>query len=170
MSLGVWAVAGHMAMLFTAAVAARFAPAYIMPDMLVVVTTFVALRRTAVQATLLALMLGYLLGLQVPAPAGLNALALSLCTLGAYLASGQVAASGRLAFGPLCGVAAMVHAGATKLILVLDGSETAFASTATALLVPGGVVTMLVAWLLYGVMVRLEHQLAPEVPQGLQWR
>lgn len=170
MSLGVWIVIGYVAMLVTTAVAARWSIAYVTPDVLVVVTTFVALRRNAIQAGLLALLLGYLMGIQQPSPLGLSALALVVCTLSVYVASGQLSTTGWLAFGPLCGVAAMGHAALTWAILKLDGADAAFASLATALLFPAGIVTMLAAWLAYVPMLHLERRVAPTTPQGLQWR
>jgi hypothetical protein len=144
--------------------------AYVMPDPAIVVITFLAMRREALQVVIVALVLGYLIGRQDLAPAGLYPLAMGVVALGTQLVSGAVAVSG-VVFAALMTAAATAayHALLFALLYGLRGNV-GFASWATAALFPSALATAVLGLLALPFLAAVEKKLAPDTRTALSWR
>jgi hypothetical protein len=168
--LAVWIILGAWATVVTAAFAARVPWAPIMPSPALIIMVFLAKRWEAPKLCLAALCLGHMVGGVALSPPGLHELALVLVALGVFVVSGNLSATGSTYAGWVTGFAALVHHLIVLLLMVWQGDSIGLSSWATALFVPQAIVTGLCAWALYPVLVRIDVQLTPRGPEGLQWR
>lgn len=169
MRVAAWIVLGWLAMTLQTAMAVHLAPGYVMPDPVVVVVVFLALRREPVSVALMALALGYLVGRQALAPTGLHEVAMVVTAVGVYIIAGHLAGNGTLFFAMICGVAVMsYHLLVYALLLVVRG-HAGFATWATALLVPQALLTSVLALVSHRPMAALEARLSPRQHEGLTW-
>jgi rod shape-determining protein MreD len=143
---------------------------YVLPDPVIIVVVYLALRREALQVVLIALALGYLVGRQDLGPTGLHPLALGVIALGAQLLAGSLAASGPV-FQALITAAATAayHALLFALLYGLRGSV-GFASWSTAILVPQALLTALLGIFATPLLNAVEKRLAPDSRASLSWR
>ena len=170
MRTAVWIVLGWMGMTFWTAVAARLAPAHLLPDAAIVVVTFVALRREPIPVAVVALSLGYLAGRQAGAPTGLHEVALVVCAVTVYQISGPLAGEGAVFHALVAGGAATGYHLLTYVLLFLVRGTAGFPGLASALLVPAAMLTALLALISYAPMMWLENRLVPPQREGLAWR
>lgn len=170
MSSLVWIAIAWIGTCLVTALEAHGGFGYVMPDPIVIVVVYLALRREALQVVLIALALGYLVGRQDLAPTGLQALALGVIALGTQLVAGSLAASGAV-FAALVTAAATAayHALLFALLYGLRGSV-GFASWSTAILVPSALLTAFVSILVAPFLNTIEKKLAPDTRASLSWR
>ena len=141
-----------------------------MPDVAILVTVFIAMRREPMPLTLTALALGYCVGRQALAPVGLHETALVTVAIGVYLAAGNLVGSGGLFFGFTCAVAAMAYHAVVFALLFWQRGSAGFSSWATAILVPSGLATCMAAFICHPFMLWLERRLTQDKREGLTWR
>ena len=167
----IWIFTGAVTTWFCTAIASRWgSSSHLIPDATVIILTFLAMHREPAQLAIVASSLGYLTGRQMLAPFGLNETALVACAITTYLVAGHLAGSGATFFGVACGGAVMFYHLLLYLLLLVVRGTAGFDGWPTALLVPNGIVTAAVAWLLYPGLLRLERTLTPEKTDGLTWR
>ena len=166
----VWLVLGWLGISMSAALSHKVLPYHVVPDVALIVAVFLALRREPIPMALSALALGYFSGRLALAPVGLCEGSLILCSIWAYRGSGSVDGSGSVFFGLLCGAMVCVYHLLMFGLLLLIRGEAAFASWATASLIPTAVTTFLVATLMHRPMEWLDRLVAPAPRSGLSWR
>ncbi len=169
MKTAAWVGIGFVAMAVWSAVGSRAGATHLFPDAVAITVAFVALRREPIPTAAAALALGYLAGRQALAPVGAHEATLVLCAVGVYMISGRLAGSGALFFGVVAGATQIAYHGTLFLLSYAAQGNAGFTSLATALLLPGALVTGLVAVLSYPVMMRIERRLMPEVHEELSW-
>ena len=168
MRTAVWGIVGWLGLCISTAVGFNLGWGYLMPDIPVIVTVFVAMRREPIPMALCAVGLGYLVGRQAGLPTGVGESGMLLCGLVVYRMTGHFA--GRdLFFASVCGGAAIGLQLAIFGLLYTGRGVAAFASDAAAFLVPGGFLTAVVALLLYRPMLRLDGRLQTARREGLSW-
>jgi len=166
----VWLIVGWLGISVSAALAHRLLPYHIVPDVGLIVAVFLALRREPIPMALSALALGYFTGRLALAPVGLCEVSLILCSVWAYRGSGSVDGSGSVFFGIMCGAMVCVYHVLIFGLLLLVRGEAAFASWATASLIPTAASTFFVATLMHRPMEWLDRLVAPAPRSGLSWR
>jgi len=165
-----WILLGWFGVVFWSGVAIRLGPGYVLPDAAIIVVAFLAPRRQPVYVGFIALVLGYLMGRQSLAAPGVYETSLVVTGFALYIASGQLAGQGRLYFAmSSAGGVGLFHL-LLYLLLYSVRDSAAFASWATALLVPSGMATAVVAFVSYGVLEWLDAKTSPEHREGLNWR
>ncbi len=170
MSSLVWIAVAWVGMCLVTALEAHGGFGYVMPDVVIIVIVYLALRREALQVVLIALALGYLVGRQDLGPPGLHPLALGVVALGTQLLAGSIAASGPV-FAALVTAAATAayHALLFALLYGLRGSV-GFASFATAILVPAALLTAFAGILVSPLLGAIERRMQPDTRASLSWR
>ena len=165
-----WIGIGWLASCVMTALHSHGGLAYVMPDPAIVVVTFLAMRREALQVVIVALALGYLVGRQDLAPTGLYPLALGVVALGTQLVSGAIAARGAV-FAALMTAAATAayHALLFALLYGLRGNV-GFASWATAALFPNALATAALGLVASPFLAAVDRKLAPDTRTALSWR
>lgn len=167
----VWVLTGAAATWFFTAVGSRWgAASHLCPDAAIIVVTFLAMRREPAQLATVACILGYLVGRQMLAPLGLTETAMVLCSVATYLAVGHLSGGGRLFLGIAAGGAVIFYHLVIFLLLLSVRGEAGFPGWTATLLLPNGALTMVVAWIGYPALMRLERTLTPEKTDGLTWR
>jgi hypothetical protein len=167
----IWLFTGTLATWFFTAVGARWgASNHVAPDAAVIVLTFLAMRREPAPLAIIASAFGYIIGRQMLAPFGLNETALVACAVATYLAAGHLAGSGAMFFGIASGGAVMFYHLLLFLLLATVRGSAGFTGWTTAILLPNGIATTVVAWLSYPMLSQLERALTPEKADGLTWR
>lgn len=166
----VWLFAGWLGISASAALAPHVLPYHVVPDVGLIVAIFLALRREPIPMALCALALGYFTGRLALAPTGLCELSLMIVSIWGYRGSGSLDGSGSLFFGFVCGAMVCVHHALMFGLLLLVRGEAAFASWATASLLPTAASTFFVAALCLRPMEWLERLVAPVQRTGLSWR
>ncbi|MBI3180188.1 MAG: hypothetical protein HYZ27_11030 [Deltaproteobacteria bacterium] len=169
MKTAAWVGIGFVAMALWSAAGARSGATHLFPDAAVITVTFVALRREPIPTAAAAFILGYFSGRQALAPVGVHEAALVLCAAGVYMTSGRLAGSGALFFGGIAAATQIVYHGTLFLLAYLAAGNAGFASLWAALLLPGALVTGVVAVLSYPLMIRVERRLVPEGHEELSW-
>lgn len=165
-----WIGVGWIGLIFFSALGARTGGAHVLPDFPVIVVVFLAMRREPVPVALSALALGYLAGRQALAPMGLQEVSLVLVAMGVYLAAGNLSGNGGLFFGFICAVAVMGYHLLLFAMLLWQRGQAGFASWATAVLLPDGLATFLLAIVCHPFMLLLERRLTQDKREGLSWR
>lgn len=165
-----WALMGWLATLLVSALAARVPTAHIMPNAVLVVVMFLAVRKEAPQTVTTAVILGHVVGTLALAPTGLHETALAIVALGAFLVSGNLSIGGSVFLGCMCLMGDVAYHILLVLLLIWQGHAVGFASWATAALLPQACLTGLCGWAMYHPFVRLDESLAPQREEGLQWR
>lgn len=166
----VWLIVGWLGISISTALSHKILPYHVVPDVALIVAVFLALRREPVPMVLSALALGYFTGRLALAPVGLCEGSLVLCAVWAYRGSGSVDGSGSVFFGMICGAMVCVYHALMFGLLLLVRGEAAFASWATASLIPTAVSTFLVAAFMHRPMEWLDRLVAPAPRSGLSWR
>lgn len=170
MRIIVWVVVAWLATAFFTTLAAELPVAHIIPSAAVIVAVFVAMQREPIEVTAIAVLIGYGVGRQALAPVGLHEFALGTVALGVHLIAGHLAAGGRPFFFLISGVATVAYHVLVYALLVVVRGEAGFVNWATAMLVPAGLLTALVAALSHGILVGIERRLVPEQRESLAWR
>lgn len=169
MKTAVWIAMGVIGVTFWSSVAACCSWGHVMPDAAVMTVAFLSMRRDPLPLVVSAVALGYIVGRQALAPVGLHETALAVCAIGVQLVAGHLAGSGALFFAAVAGASVAAYHGVLAILLSLGGSEIGFSSWATALSIPSGAVTLLLALVSYPVMIRVEQLVSPARTEGLSW-
>ncbi len=164
-----WLVVGWLGMVLFSALSSRLFGYGLQPSWVVVVLTFLALRREMTSVALTASILGYLVGRLAGAPVGIHEAALAICGLSVFVGSGSIAGRGTLFFAGLCGWATAVYHITLYVLLLWGQGRAGFSSLPSSLLIFDAAFTALVALFVYHPMVWLDVKLTPKVHEGLAW-
>lgn len=165
-----WVGIGWFGLIVWTALGSRYLSSHLIPDASIVVMIFLALRRDPISIAWHAIALGYLVGRQALAPFGLHESMLLVVSIGAYVASGQLAGGGALFFAFIAGIAGATYHLLLFLVLIIVRGSAGFPTWASGLLLPNALATSVLALLCYPGMVKLEHRLEPERHESLSWR
>jgi rod shape-determining protein MreD len=153
------------------ALGSRWNFGHVLPDFLVMVIAFLAMRYEPRVFAVVAAILGYLLDRQALAPIGLHSSALIVCGLAIYLIVGQLVQSGAFFFAWTCFLATMGFHLALFFLAYTGMGVAHFSSWATAMLLPNAAATFLAALALHPLMHRLDALLAQKKrSEGLSWQ
>ncbi len=169
MSLAVYVAVGWLTMAFWTAVGARVTLGHVVPDAAIVVLVFVAMRREPIMVTLTAVGLGYFAGRQALAPIGLHEAVLVACALAVYMTAGNLAGSGARFYALACGGTVMLYHLLLYVVERLIGGAAGFTGWTTALLVPSGIATALLALASHPVLSAIEGKLGADRHEELSW-
>jgi hypothetical protein len=169
MNVVVYVAIGWLTMAFWTAVSARFTLGHVVPDAAVVTLVFVALRREPIPFTLTAVALGYFAGRQALAPMGLHEAVLVACALTVYLTAGNLAGSGAGFFALASGGTVMLYHLLLYVLARTVGGHAGFTGWATAMLVPSGAATAVLALVSHPLLSAIERRLSPDKREELSW-
>jgi hypothetical protein len=158
LSLAVWTAAG-----------AHVGLGHVFPDAGIVVVVWVALRREPIAVTLTALAVGYFAGRQALAPLGLHEAVMVGCALTVYLTGGSLAGSGVRFYALASGGTVMLYHAALYLVSRALGGQAGFSGWATALLIPNGLATALLALAYFPLLAAVERRLTEDRREELSW-
>ena len=166
----VWVLLGALGVSVCTGLGNAWAPSHVIPNVAIIVIFFLGMRLGPVPLCAAALSLGYFVGRHALAPGGLHEAALILCAVGVYRMSGSFIGGGAFFFGIVTAVVAVIYDGLLFSMVYLTWDDASFSSWATALLIPGAVVTGLLAAMIYRPMQWLDGHLTPKRREGLLWR
>ncbi len=166
----VWIVVAWLATVVTTAVAAGLDISHLLPEIVVVVATYLALEREGPALVACCVAMGYLVGRAALAPLGLHELSLAATALGIHLVVGSITTGGRGFFTVTVAVATMSYHALTFLLLLGFRGSASFASWTTAILVPNALLTAAVALVAYPWLEALERRVSAQQRETLSFR
>lgn len=169
MSAFIWVLMGVLGEAVVTALASMWHVEYVYPQWFLIVMMFVAINRELFSALGVAVALGVVMGRFALAPWGLYELSLIVTTVIVFRFSSTLSGRGAIFFGVLCMISSIGFQIGILSLLTLARDHVGFASSATAALLPTGVVTGAVGALAYERFRRIEKRLEPSKREGLKW-
>ena len=169
-SVTVWWVVGCLGMAVWTAVAAKLGWGHLVPDAALVTAVFAAVHAPLMQATVLAIVLGFSEGQLAGAPIGMHEAGLLVSVVTTYLAAGQLVGEGAIFFASAVAGASLVYHSMLSVLGYLGGRDVFFSHWATALVVPAAFASGVLALVMYRPLRWVDHRLNPRRRTELSWR
>ena len=140
------------------------------PDLVIVVLAFLALRASPLEYGVFAWVAGYIVGRQAAAPVGVHEFSLMATAVAMHVVVGNITGRSRAFFAMACALALVAYHGMVYVLLLGVRGTAGFASFADALLVHNALLTGAAGALLERWLARVDTRLVDAKREELSWR